>query len=113
MFRKNVFKNSTDTIANTCLLACVFSYFVSEVYKQEKITAVYSTDIVVDLGTFPNEYQEIEEICLGYFCLNDLKTYNEIRKIFSKFIDNVGIKLPEFKQPFFVRNIQYNIKKLQ
>lgn len=54
MFRKNVFKNSTDTIANTCLLACVFSYFVSEVYKQEKITAVYSTDIVVDLGTFPN-----------------------------------------------------------
>jgi hypothetical protein len=60
MFRKNVFKNNNDTIANTCLLACVFSYFVNEVYKQEKITAIYSTEIVADLGTFPNEYKEIE-----------------------------------------------------
>lgn len=59
MFRKNVLKSSTDTIANTCLLACVFSYFVNEIYKQEKITAIYSTDIVVDLGTFPNVYKEI------------------------------------------------------
>ena len=54
IFRKNVFKNNIDTIANTCLLASVFSYFVSQIYKQDKITAVYSSEIVTDLGTFPN-----------------------------------------------------------
>jgi hypothetical protein len=103
IFRKNVFKNNIDTIANTCLLASVFSYFVSEIYKQDKITAVYSSEIVADLGTFPNEYQEIEDICLTYFCLNDLKTYSEVKNVFLKFIDNLAIKVPEFKDPFSIK----------
>ena len=76
MFRKNIFKYTNDTIANTCLLACVFTYFVNEIYKQEKITGIFSNDIVGELGTFPNEYEEIEEICLGYFSLKDINTYS-------------------------------------
>ena len=74
-FRKNKLISKMDTIANTCLLACLFSYFVKEIYKQDKVTSIYSPDIVKDLGTFPNEYHEIEEICLEYFCLTDLKNY--------------------------------------
>lgn len=41
-FRKIVFKNSMDTIGNTCLLACLFSYFVKKIYDQEKITSIYA-----------------------------------------------------------------------
>jgi hypothetical protein len=43
-----------DTIGNTCLLACLFSYFIAKIYNQEKITSIYAPDIVKDLGTFPN-----------------------------------------------------------
>lgn len=41
-FRKAVFKNSMDTIGNTCLLALVFGYFIEKIYDQEKITSIYA-----------------------------------------------------------------------
>lgn len=85
-FRKVAFKNRMDTIGNTCLLACLFSYFISEIYKQQKITSVYAPDIALEYGTFPNQFGEIEEIWMGFFCLKDIKTYEQVRNVFLQFI---------------------------